>query len=166
MNYLMALRKAQCLTVMSNLPSEKGSASLVLPLQLGNVALTETPMLDAPLPATNVAPLLAVTGPDNTTNIENPLIDDYENFGMFDDEDNYLMNPDTAVFTNARRVEIILMKLLTELEAPLWAFKEIMDWACDAIQTGYKFIPEQKTYQSQIVILEKWVGMEHMRPLM
>ena len=161
----MALRKAQCLTVMSNLPSEKGSASLVLPLQLGNVALTETPMLDAPLPATNEAPLLAFTGPDNTTNIENPLIDDYENFGMFDDEDNYLMNPDTAVFTNARRVEIILMKLLTELEAPLWAFKEIMDWACDAIQTGYKFIPEQKTYQSQIVILEKWVGMEHMRPI-
>ena len=57
------------------------------------------------------------------------------------------------------------MKLLTELEAPLWAFKEIMDWACDAIQTGYKFIPEQKTYQSQILILEKWVGMEHMRPI-
>jgi hypothetical protein len=52
---------------------------------------------------------------------------------------------------------------LTEIEAPLWAFKEIMDWACDAHKTGSRFVPEQKKYQSQIETVKKWVGMDHMR---
>ena len=74
------------------------------------------------------------------------------------------LTPDTWVFTNARRVEIILLKLLTELEAPLWAFQEIMNWALDAYQSGYNFLPNQKSYKSQISTLEQWVGMDHMRP--
>ena len=95
------------------------------------------------------------------------VLPDFEQyaFAMFDDnnDDNFILNDDTCVFTNARRVEIILLKLLTELEAPLWAFQTIMDWALDAYQTGYNFLPNQKSYKSQISTLEQWVGMDHMR---
>ena len=96
-------------------------------------------------------------------------INDFEqsNFKVLVDEDdteNFILNPDKAVYTNARRVEVILLKILTELEAPLWAFKDIMDWACDAHQSGYRFMPEQATYKNQLKTIGKWVGMEHMRP--
>jgi hypothetical protein len=46
-----------------------------------------------------------------------------------------LVSPSQALFTNACRVEVTLLKILTKLEAPLWAFKIIMNWACDAAQT-------------------------------
>ena len=78
--------------------------------------------------------------------------------------DNFLINPDPAIYTNARRVKVTLLKILTELDAPLLAFKVIMDWALDAYQTGYKFMPKQQTYQGQIETIEQWVGMDHMRP--
>ena len=61
-------------------------------------------------------------------------------------------------------MEVVLLKILMEMEAPLWAFKEIMDWACDAFQSCYKFLPEHGTYQSQITTIEQWVGMDHMHP--
>jgi hypothetical protein len=80
------------------------------------------------------------------------------------DESQYLVNPNQTVFTNARRVEVTLLKILTELEAPLWAFKVLMEWALDAAQSGYKFIPQQASYQSQVETICKWVGMEHMHP--
>ena len=94
--------------------------------------------------------------------------DDFEehnfNLYMVDKDDNLLVNPDPAVCSNARRVEVTLLKILTELDAPLWAFPVIMDWAFDAYQTGYDFTPSQKTYQGQLQIISKWVGMAHMRP--
>jgi hypothetical protein len=61
-------------------------------------------------------------------------------------------------------VEVTLLKLFTELETPLWAFKVIMDWACDAAQSGYKFFPQQSSYKAQLDIISKWVGMEHLHP--
>ena len=93
---------------------------------------------------------------------------DYEelNFGFLHDEEetDYIINPEQAIFTNGCRVEVTLLKILTELQAPLWAFEEIMDWANDAFRTGYQFTPRQKTYGQQISHLEQWVGMDHMRP--
>jgi hypothetical protein len=53
---------------------------------------------------------------------------------------------------------------LKELETPLFAFKVLMDWAFDAAQSGYNFIPQQESYQAQLQLIVKWVGMEHMRP--
>jgi hypothetical protein len=47
-----------------------------------------------------------------------------------------LCNPVQAIFTNTQPIKVPLLKILTELEAPLWAFKVIIDWACDAYQTG------------------------------
>ena len=80
------------------------------------------------------------------------------------DESQFLVNNNPNVYTNARRVEVTLMKILIELETPLFAFKVLMDWAFDASQSGYNFIPQQESYQSQIQTMAKWVGMEHMRP--
>ena len=58
------------------------------------------------------------------------------------------------------------MYFLSLLKAPLSAFKIIMEWACDAHQTGHNCMPQQKSYDSQLVNLAKWVNMEHMgRPL-
>jgi hypothetical protein len=62
------------------------------------------------------------------------------------DELEQLCNPAQAVFTNAGHIKVTLLKILTELEALLWAFKVIMAWACDASQTGYKFLPHQENY--------------------
>lgn len=107
---------------------------------------------------------LQVTAPNDT---HTASLSDLErcNFILFDaPKDDFIINPDTAVFSNNRRVEVILLKIITELEAPLWAFKDIMDWAFDAYQTGYKFFPQHNSYTSQIQTIEKWVGMDHMRP--
>jgi hypothetical protein len=64
-----------------------------------------------------------------------------------------LVNPSQALFTNTRHVEVMLLKILAKLEAPLWAFKIIMNWACDAAQTGYNLfcnknltVPNSKSY--------------------
>ena len=105
---------------------------------------------------------------DDTAMDDGPQNNDFEqsNFNQFigPDEAQFLVNPKHAVFTNARRVEVTLLKILTELEAPLWSFKVIMDWAFDASQSGYKFIPHQSSYKAQLQTISKWVGMEHMRP--
>ena len=79
--------------------------------------------------------------------------------------DDYLINPDPVMFTNARRIEVTLLKILTELDTPLWAFKVIMDWALDAMQSGYNFIPHQQTYQGQLTTVAKWVGLDHLKPI-
>jgi len=104
--------------------------------------------------------------PTNTNTPSAPACDmEHCNFMVLEEpKENVIINPDAAVFTNERRVEVILLKILTELEAPLWAFQDIMDWAFDAQQSGYKFHPEHNSYKSQIQTIEKWVGMDHMRP--
>ena len=47
-----------------------------------------------------------------------------------------------TTYTKCQRVEIFLLKLCTEMEAPLYAFEEIMKWARDKL----------------------WMGMENQRP--
>jgi hypothetical protein len=100
-------------------------------------------------------------------NTNTPALDSEQcNFVMLDEEptENVILNPDTAVFTNDRRVKVILLKILMELEAELWAFNEIMEWALDMQQSDYKLLPEQNSYKNPIAISEKWVGMDHMHP--
>ena len=100
---------------------------------------------------------------------EEDFDDDFEqhNYNLYmcdEDADNMLFNTDPTAFTNARRAEVTLLKILTELDAPLWAFRVIMDWAFDAHQSGYDFMPSQKTYRGQLHTISQWVGMAHMRP--
>jgi hypothetical protein len=110
---------------------------------------------------------------DNLDNIDFPMADNsndmeeyYENqdfanaqYDEFDD-DCYI----TTTYTSEQKFEICLLKLCTELETPLYAFEEIMNWACQAYLEGYKFLPIQKSYCTQIDKLEKWMGMEDHRP--
>jgi hypothetical protein len=79
----------------------------------------------------------------------------YEEF----DDDHYI-----TTYMSEQKFEICLLKLCTELETPLYAFEEIMNWACHAYLGGYKFLPIQKSYRTQIDKLEKWMGMEDHRP--
>ena len=103
---------------------------------------------------------------DNAIVFDNENDFEHTNFLPLQKADNVelLTNPSQAIRTNARRIEVTLLKILTELEAPLWAFNDIMDWALDAYQTGYNFMPRQSSYQSQMHTLKQWVGMEHMHP--
>lgn len=122
-------------------------------------------------PATNDSSVATDDTHDNFVATDDTHISatDYEhiNFELLNDDgdnDNVIINPAAAVYTNSRRVEVILLKLLTEIEAPLWAFKNIMEWAFDAAQSGYNFTPIQTTYQAQLSNLEQWVCMEHLMP--
>jgi hypothetical protein len=63
--------------------------------------------------------------PDLTTDLEQSLFEQYMANGDFQ----FLVAPTQAPATTAHHVEVTLLKILTELEAPLLAFKFIMDWA-------------------------------------
>jgi hypothetical protein len=63
--------------------------------------------------------------PDLTTDLEQSLFEQY----MANDDFQFLVTPTQAAATTACCVEVTLLKTLTELEAPLFAFKVIMDWA-------------------------------------
>ena len=51
--------------------------------------------------------------------------------------------------------EIELMALVQDLNAPLYAFQKIMEWAQRAYNNGYTFTPTNKTYRGQIATLEQ-----------
>jgi hypothetical protein len=94
-------------------------------------------------------------------------MDDYEDmnyFGQEDDDSDQLPPGYETTYTKRKQVEIYLLKLCTEMEAPLYAFEEIMKWARTAYIEGYQFLPLQGTYRSQIDKLEVWMGMENQRP--
>jgi hypothetical protein len=100
-----------------------------------------------------------------------PMTDYTDNLGDY--EDNGFYNPElddmdfpgyTTTYTKEQKFEIILVKLCTEMETPLYAFEEIMKKAREANKDGYEFLPYQKTYHTQINNLEKWMGMETHRP--
>jgi hypothetical protein len=50
------------------------------------------------------------------------------------------------------------------MDAPLWAFQEIMEWAHDAYQNGYKFVPNEIQYASQLRKIQKFMNMSHIYP--
>jgi hypothetical protein len=100
---------------------------------------------------------------------EKPDADDYET-GLYSEDDgnnlydksDYLIVPkENITYTNDMRVEVSLLRLCNNMDAPLWAFEQIMEWAHDALSTGYQFIPQQSQYDSQIHKLQKWLNMEH-----
>ena len=92
-------------------------------------------------------------------------VEDYEGFGFANPDANQLDVPGyLTTYTKSREVEIRLLKLCTEMEAPLYAFEEIMKWARHAFDAGYDFLPKQSTYRDQVKKLESWMGMESQRP--
>jgi hypothetical protein len=90
---------------------------------------------------------------------------DYEDDGFYHPElDDMDYHGYTTTYTKEQKFEIVLLQLCTQMEAPLYAFEEIMKWARGAYTDGYDFSPNQKTYRSQIDKLEKWMDMENHRP--
>jgi hypothetical protein len=142
---------------------------------LKEAALVEQKLLHHPTAITNPFQTLSRLG--NTSveceNSDFPVLADPTYEHMDDYEENGFFNPEyddldderyTTTYTNEQKVEICLLKLCTEIEAPLYAFQEIMTWARNAYETGYNFLPVQKSYRAQIDKLEKWLGMEDHRP--
>ena len=48
--------------------------------------------------------------------------------------------------------------------APNYAYKEIMNWAKDAYQSGYKFNSKTCGYKNKIMELQKFSNLEFLRP--
>ena len=82
----------------------------------------------------------------------------------FDDSTTSSNDINSYVFTNASRVECNLLKILFDMAAPNYAFKEIMNWAKDAYKTGYKFNPKTTSYKNQILHLQKTNNLEYLCP--
>jgi hypothetical protein len=127
---------------------------------------TEPPTTTGTIPVTTVN-----DEEDNTSEGNFPLADseedmgDYEGFGFVNHDGDQLDLPGyQTTYTTRREVEIRLLKLCTEMEAPLYAFEEIMKWARHAYDMKYDFQPKQSTYKAQVQKLELWMGMENHRP--
>jgi Plavaka transposase len=127
----------------------------------------------ARLNATGTFPVMTVNddNQDNTSAGNFPVadleddMDDYEGLGFVHHDGDQLDLPGyQTTYTTRREVEIRLLKLCTELEAPLYAFEEIMKWARHAFDAGYDFLPKQSTYRDQVKKIEIWMGLENHRP--
>ena len=92
-------------------------------------------------------------------------LEDYEGSGFVNHVATVMELPGyQTTYTTRRECEIRLLKLCTEMEAPLYAFEEIMKWAREAFDAGYDFSPKHATYRAQVDKLEAWMGMENQRP--
>ena len=76
-----------------------------------------------------------------------------------DDSDSQGGKSYSFAYTNAIRVETSLLKLLFDINAPNYAFKDIMNWAKDAYHTGYMFNCKSTSYESQIKHLETYSNL-------
>ena len=72
--------------------------------------------------------------------------------------DDTVKGPPIHLFTEDRLHEIKLMEILQEMNAPNYAFEQIMTWARNAYSSGFNFNPENRHYNGQIQRLEKWFG--------
>lgn len=68
------------------------------------------------------------------------------------------------VFTAAREHEVKLLKILNDINAPLYSFELIMQWAFDANVGGYDFDPAAKHHNTQIANLQKMTNLGSIRP--
>src|SRR5687767_1254390 len=84
----------------------------------------------------------------NLNPINNTVIEDNMDCIDMDSETPCTYNNDSNIqdnisscfaYTNEIRVETSLLKFLFDINAPNYAFKDIMNWAKDAHCTGYKF---------------------------
>ena len=81
--------------------------------------------------------------------------------------DNYgITQPGIHLMTNSQKHEIKLLQLLQNLNAPNYAYAQIMSWARMAFISGYDFSPQHKDYNGQIRYLERWLqSAQHLRPV-
>lgn len=130
---------------------------------------TTTSHLHIPVPETTNTELNPTfIEPDDSPNavdFENGVYSDEEETSFYHKNDYLIIPNDNIIFTNDMRIETSLLRICTDMDAPLWAFEEIMKWAQDAKQSGYEFSPKQACYNSQVQVLQKWLKMDDIRPI-
>ena len=80
------------------------------------------------------------------------------------DNDEGIESNEPFIYTNEIRVENNLLKLLSDMNVPNYAFKQIMKWAKDAHHTGYNFDATSTSYKSQIKKMEGYSPLKNIRP--
>ena len=75
-----------------------------------------------------------------------------------------MTRPNTFSFTTADKVGTNLLKIMFAINAPDYAYAELMKWAQDAYGAGYKFDTKGANYDSQMKKLQKDSNFEAMRP--
>ena len=68
-------------------------------------------------------------------------------------------------YTLADQVATALLSILKDMNAPLWSFKRIMNWANNAYNLGYKFDSKHNAYQTTLYYYEKQYHFDYIRPL-
>ena len=61
-------------------------------------------------------------------------------------------------------MEAALLEIMKEMKAPLYFYKRILNWACQAYHNKYHFMPVRTTYHQQVEYFEKKYGMHTLRP--
>ena len=71
---------------------------------------------------------------------------------------------DSLAYSNDRRVEISLLKILNDVGAPLYAVSSVIGWAENAHQSGYQFNPRTKHFDTMMKELQEWTQLGDLRP--
>ena len=67
-------------------------------------------------------------------------------------------------FTNSDFIETKLLKILNDAHAPHFLYQDLLNWAKEAKQSNYDFLPKRSTRKAQILHIEKWQQLQHCRP--
>ncbi len=67
-------------------------------------------------------------------------------------------------FTNSDFMETKLLKILNDAHAPHFLYQDLLNWAKEAKQSNYDFLPQRYTRKAQILHIEKWQKLQHCRP--
>jgi hypothetical protein len=71
---------------------------------------------------------------------------------------------DSLAYSKDRRAEVSLLKILNDFGAPLYAFSSVIGWAENAYQTGYRFNPRTKHFNTMMKELQEWTQLGDLRP--
>jgi len=100
------------------------------------------------------------TNSSTTNNISELQITNNDNFS----ESDKLEYSETAPISNDILHKIKLLKIINDIGTPLYAYKEIMEWAKDAYLSDYKFGSGQKSYKQTIKFLQQKLNFQKCQP--
>ena len=66
-----------------------------------------------------------------------------------------------VTFTNSDFMETKLLKILNDAQAPHFLYQDLLNWAKEAKQSNYDFLPKRSTRKAQILHIEKWLSLIH-----
>ena len=69
-----------------------------------------------------------------------------------------------SCYTNSDLVEIQLLKMLHDANTPHYLYKDILEWAKHSSELNYNFNPGRTNRSGQLKHIEKWFGLDYLRP--